>query len=99
MSHWDGSYLTKEGCLMTIKEKLKKMIVEELNLEEIQPEDIEDDAPLFGEGLGLDSLDAVELVVLVEKYFGVEIKNLDKGRIAFQSINSLAAFIEERKVA
>jgi acyl carrier protein len=81
---------------MAIKEKLKKMIIEELNLEDIQPEDIEDDAPLFGEGLGLDSLDAVELVVLVEKHFGVEIKNLDKGRIAFQSINALAAFIEER---
>ncbi len=84
---------------MTIKEKLKKMIVEELKLEEIQPEEIEDDAPLFGEGLGLDSLDAVELVVLIEKHFGVEIKNLDKGRVAFQSINTLAAFIEERQVS
>jgi acyl carrier protein len=81
---------------MTVKEKLKKIIVEELNLEEIQPEDIEDDAPLFGEGLGLDSLDVVELVVLLEKHFGVEVKNLDEGRDAFKSINALAAFIEGR---
>jgi acyl carrier protein len=84
---------------VTLKERLKAMLVEELNLEEINPEDIVDDDPLFGEGLGLDSLDAVELVVLVEKHFGVEIKDMDEGRIAFASINSLAAFIEERKGA
>lgn len=81
---------------MTIKENLKKILVEELNLEDVTPEDIEDDAPLFGEGLGLDSLDAVELVVLLEKHFGVEIQSLDEGREAFQSINTLVAFIEER---
>ncbi len=81
---------------MTVKEKLKKIIVEELNLEEISPEDIEDDAPLFGEGLGLDSLDAVEIVVLLEKHFGVEVKSLDEGREAFSSINALVAYIEER---
>ncbi|MBA4389724.1 MAG: acyl carrier protein [Syntrophus sp. (in: bacteria)] len=81
---------------MTVKEQLKKIIVEELNLEEISPEEIEDDAPLFGEGLGLDSLDAVEIVVLLEKHFGVEIKSLDEGREAFRSINTLAAYIEER---
>ncbi len=82
---------------MTIKEQLKKIIIEELNLEEIRPEDIEDDAPLFGEGLGLDSLDAVEIVVLLEKHFGVEVKSLDEGREAFRSINTLAAFIEEKR--
>ena len=81
---------------MTIKEQLKKMLVEELNLEDVTPEEIEDDAPLFGEGLGLDSLDAVELVVLLEKHFGVVIKNLEEGRSAFQSIATLAAYIEER---
>jgi len=82
---------------MTIKEQLKKILVQDLNLEDISPDDIEDDAPLFGEGLGLDSLDAVEIVVLLEKYFGVEVKNLDEGRDAFRSINALTAFIEERQ--
>ncbi len=81
---------------MTIKERLKKVIVDELNLEEINPEEIEDDAPLFGEGLGLDSLDAVEIVVLLEKHFGVVVQNLDEGKAAFQSINTLAAYVEER---
>ena len=81
---------------MTVKEQLKKLIIEELNLEDISPEDIEDDAPLFGEGLGLDSLDAVEIVVILEKHFGVEIKSLDEGHEAFHSINTLAAYIEER---
>ncbi|HEY3278481.1 MAG TPA: phosphopantetheine-binding protein [Syntrophorhabdaceae bacterium] len=82
--------------MMTTKERLKKILVEELNLEDVTPEEIEDDTPLFGEGLGLDSLDAVELVVLLEKHFGVEVKNLDEGRAAFQTIESLAAYIEER---
>ena len=84
---------------MTLKDRLKSMLVGELNLEDISPGDIVDDEPLFGEGLGLDSLDAVELVVLVEKHFGVVIKDMDEGRIAFASVNSLAAFIEERSSA
>ena len=78
---------------MTFQERLKHLLVSELNLEEITPEEIDDDMPLFGEGLGLDSLDAVELVVILEKHFGIEIKSLEEGRVAFQSINTLAVFV------
>lgn len=81
---------------MTLNQKLKTIIIEELNLEDVSTEDIEDEAPLFGDGLGLDSLDAVELVVQVQKHFGVEIKDIEEGRRAFQSINTLRQFIEER---
>lgn len=82
---------------MDINEKLKKIIVKDLFIEDITWDQIDDDAPLFGDGLGLDSLDAVELVVIIQKYFNVEIKDMDEGRVAFQSINSLASFIEERR--
>ncbi len=81
---------------MELKEKLKNMIIEELCLEEITAAEIADDAPLFGEGLGLDSLDAVELVVQLQQHFGVEIKNMEEGRPALQSVETLAAFVRER---
>ncbi len=80
---------------MNVVQRLKRVIVEDLNLEEITPDEIKDDEPLFGEGLGLDSLDAVELVVVVKRHFGVEIKDMSEGREAFASINALTKFIEE----
>jgi acyl carrier protein len=88
--------LLRRIVFMDIKQRLKQVIVEDLNLEEITPEQIRDDEVLFGEGIGLDSLDAVELVVVVKRHFGVEIKDMTEGRAAFASIDSLAKFIEER---
>ena len=82
---------------MELNKKLKEMIIEELQIEDITPDDIDDDAPLFGDGLGLDSLDAVELVVQLQVYFGVEIKNIEEGRPALQSINTLVEFIKTKQ--
>ncbi len=81
---------------MTTVEKLKAILVKDLNLEELTPGDIDENAPLFGEGLGLDSLDAVELVVVVQKHFGIDIQNMDEAKAAFQSVRSLASYIEGR---
>jgi acyl carrier protein len=81
---------------MDIKQKLKEVIIKDLALEDVTPDDIADDSPIFGEGgLGLDSLDAVELVVIIQKHFGVQIKDMTKGREVFQSLSTLAKYIEE----
>lgn len=74
---------------------LKKMIIDVLKLEEITAEEIKDDAPLFKEGLGLDSIDALELVVAIENIFSVIIEDEDVGKRAFASVNNLARFIQE----
>ena len=74
---------------------LKKMIIDTLKLEEITAEEIKDDAPLFKEGLGLDSIDALELVVAIENIFNVIIEDEDVGKKAFASVNTLARFIQE----
>ncbi len=78
-----------------IKYNLKKQMIEELNLEDLRPEDIDDDAILFGEGLGLDSIDALELVVIMEKYHGVRISDENVGRKVLTSINTMAEYILE----
>ena len=77
--------------------ELKSKIIESLKLQDITPEQIDDDAPLFGTGLGLDSIDALELVVLLEKEYGIVIKDIEEGRPAFRSVKTLAEFIEAKR--
>lgn len=77
--------------------ELKKQIIEVLNLEDVQPEDIENDAPLFGSGLGLDSIDALELIVMMEKNYGIKIKDPSAGKTIFKSINSMAEFVQANR--
>jgi acyl carrier protein len=72
---------------------LKRLIVESLNLEGLSPERIADDAPLFGQGLGLDSVDALELVVAIEKEYGISIKSHEVDKSVFASVASLADFV------
>ena len=81
---------------MEFTARLKGLIIRVLRLEEIGPEDIIDSEPLFGDGLGLDSIDALELVVAIEKEYGVEIPDAEVGRHAFASMSALADFILEK---
>lgn len=74
-------------------EKLKSEIIEALNLEDLEPEDIDKDAPLFGEGLGLDSIDALELIVLLEKNYGIKLQDPKDGKKVFYSVQTMADYI------
>jgi acyl carrier protein len=76
---------------------VKKLIIERLKLEEIAVEDIDTDAPLFGEGLGLDSIDALELVIGLEKEYGVSIPDAEVGREVFQSVRTIAQYIVDNQ--
>lgn len=78
-------------------ENLKKQIIEQLNLAEVNPEDIDPAAPLFGGGLGLDSIDALELIVLLEKYYGIKIQDPKDAKDIFASIQSMADYISANK--
>ncbi|MCS4225578.1 phosphopantetheine-binding protein [Sphingobacterium sp. BIGb0165] len=80
-----------------LKSELKAKIIEALNLEEIAVEDIENNAPLFGDGLGLDSIDALELTVLLDKDYGIKVTDPKVGKTIFQSINTLAHYISENR--
>ena len=79
-----------------LKDQIRNLLISTLRLENVKPEDIKDDMPLFGEGLGLDSIDALELVVALEKEFGIKIGDEEVGVKVFQNINTLAAFIETK---
>ncbi|HOY32831.1 MAG TPA: phosphopantetheine-binding protein [Bacteroidales bacterium] len=80
-------------------EKLRKEIIQQLNLEELKPEDIDPDAALFGEGLGLDSIDALEIIVLLEKNYGIKIEDPKEGKKIFSSIRTLAKYIMDHQKA
>lgn len=77
--------------------KLKKEIIGILNREDITPEDIDAEAPLFGDGLGLDSIDALEFIVLLEETYGIKIEDPKKGRKIFYSVKSMADYIQEHQ--
>ena len=80
-----------------LKKDLKEMLVRDLKLQDVNPDEIGDEDPLFEEGLGLDSLDAVELVVLINKHYDIQIQDMEEGRVAFASINALADYITQRR--
>lgn len=77
--------------------ELKQQIIKALNLEDVACEDIDNDAPLFGEGLGLDSIDALELIVLLEKRYGIKLSDPTQGKAIFKSINTMARYIAEHR--
>ena len=78
-------------------EKLKGQIIEQLNLVDVNPEEVGPEDPLFGDGLGLDSIDALELIVMLEKMYGIKIENPEEGKTIFMSLKSLATYITENK--
>ncbi|MEA2463106.1 MAG: acyl carrier protein [Acidobacteriota bacterium] len=81
---------------MDLKRKLKELLIERLKFEDMTPEDIGDSEPLFAGGLGLDSIDALEIVVMLETEFGIKVKNESAARDYFKSVATLAEFVEAR---
>ncbi|MCF0168565.1 MAG: acyl carrier protein [Bacteroidales bacterium] len=77
--------------------ELKNEIIEVLNLEEMSPADIDENAPLFGEGLGLDSIDALELIVLMEKNYGIKLASAAEGKNIFKSVKTMAEYISANR--
>jgi acyl carrier protein len=78
-------------------EKVKQMIIDSLRIEGMSPDEIDTDAPLFGEGLGLDSIDALQLVVAMEKEFGIVVPDAATGTKVFASVRSMAGYIAEHR--
>ena len=80
-----------------LKQQLKKQIIEFLNLTTLKPEDIKDDEPLFGEGLGLDSIDSLELIVLLKREYGIIIQDPKEGRKVLVDVNTMVDYIEKKR--
>jgi acyl carrier protein len=82
---------------VNINHQLKEQIIKYLNLTTLKPEDIKDDMPLFGEGLGLDSIDSLELIVLLEREYGIKINDPKEGRKILIDVNTMLAYIEKHR--
>jgi acyl carrier protein len=82
---------------LELKQQLKSQIIEFLNLTTVSPADIKDDQPLFGEGLGLDSIDSIELIVMLSRQYGVVIEDPKEGRKVLVDINTMADYIEKHR--
>ena len=80
-----------------LKEEIKKVIISSLQLEDIKPENIVDSEPLFGEGLGLDSIDALELIVLMEKQYGIRLASPAEGKQIFKSVRTMAEYVSKNR--
>lgn len=80
-----------------LKEELKAKIIEQLNLEDVSVTEIADDDPLFGDGLGLDSIDALELIVMLDKDYGIRLSDPKEGRKIFESVQVMADYIEANR--
>ncbi|MGB7392928.1 MAG: phosphopantetheine-binding protein [Pricia sp.] len=80
-----------------LKQELKEKIIEQLNLEDVAVEEIQDTDPLFGEGLGLDSIDALELIVMLDKDYGIKLADPKQGRDIFESVETMAGYIKEHR--
>ena len=79
-----------------LRQKIKELLIERLKFEDMTPDDISDDEPLFAGGLGLDSIDALEIVVMLESEFGIKVKNENAARDHFRSVAALADFVAQR---
>lgn len=77
--------------------EFKKHLIEELNLEDLNPEDIDNDAPLFGEGLGLDSIDALEILLILERKYGIKLRNSADAKAIFKSARTIAEYIRDNR--
>lgn len=87
----------RESTVDALVEEIKTLIIQHLNLEDVEPAAVDPAAPLFGEGLGLDSVDALELVMLMETTYGAKIATSEVGRQAFATLESLAGFVREHR--